>query len=251
MAPFGRVAGEALARPELVVSDFAGTVMQDDGAVLNAYRYALDKHGIAYTDAELAARRGANKSAVFSDLAARSHAADAAPGIARLALDDFEARLVEEYSGGPVAEVPGAERAIRTLQGAGIKVGLTSGFDRDLVDLLLRRLRWEALFDTSVAADEVRAGRPAPFLIFRCMTDLDVRAVNRVAVVGDTPLDLEAGSNAGARWVIGVLSGAHGLSTLGPTRHTHLLESVAALPGVWQLSGAARPAPAAAARRRP
>jgi hypothetical protein len=81
-----------------------------------------------------------------------------------------------------------------------------------------------------------------------------VRAVDRVAVVGDTPLDLEAGTNAGARWVIGVLSGAHGLSTMGPTRHTHLLESVAALPCLWQLSGSApvgdgatRPAPAAAA----
>jgi acetoin utilization deacetylase AcuC-like enzyme len=58
-------------------------------------------------------------------------------------------------------------------------------------------------------------------------------AVARVAVVGDTPLDLAAGKNAGAGWVIGVMSGAHGVETLGKTPHTHLLGSVAELPGLF------------------
>ena len=45
-------------------------------------------------------------------------------------------------------------------------------------------------------------------------------------------LDLQAGSNAGAGWVIGVLSGAHDAETLGKTPHTHLLPSFADLPGL-------------------
>ena len=53
--------------------------------------------------------------------------------------------------------------------------------------------------------------------------------VGRVAIVGDTPLDLQAAMNARAGWVIGVLSGAHGIETLGATPHTHLLPSVASL----------------------
>ena len=57
-----------------------------------------------------------------------------------------------------------------------------------------------------------------------------VRPVARVAAIGDTALDLQAGVNAGAGWVIGVLSGAHDLATLGRTPHTHLLPSIAELP---------------------
>ena len=38
----------------------------------------------------------------------------------------------------------------------------------------------------------------------------------KVSSVGDTPLDLQAGVNAGAGWVIGALSGAHGLYCLVP-----------------------------------
>jgi hypothetical protein len=34
---------------------------------------------------------------------------------------------------------------------------------------------------------------------------------------------------------VGVLSGAHGLETMGPTPHTHLLSSVASLPKLFGL----------------
>lgn len=57
-----------------------------------------------------------------------------------------------------------------------------------------------------------------------------VHPVARVAAIGDTALDLQAGVNAGAGWVIGVLSGAHELGRLGQTPHTHLLPSIAELP---------------------
>jgi phosphoglycolate phosphatase-like HAD superfamily hydrolase len=57
--------------------------------------------------------------------------------------------------------------------------------------------------------------------------------VHSVANVGDTALDLQAGSNAGTGWNIGVLSGAHGRDTLLSAPHTHLISSVAALATVW------------------
>lgn len=72
------------------------------------------------------------------------------------------------------------------------------------------------------------------------MVDLGVYDVGRVAIVGDTPLDLQAGMNARAGWVIGVLSGAHGLETLGRTAHTHLLPSVAALPDLFHVKRPSR-----------
>ncbi len=50
--------------------------------------------------------------------------------------------------------------------------------------------------------------------------------------IGDTVLDLKAGINAGVGGVIGVLSGSHGPAKLGCTAHTHIISSVADLPGL-------------------
>ena len=58
-------------------------------------------------------------------------------------------------------------------------------------------------------------------------------SVHRVANVGDTTLDLRAGRNAGVRWNIGVLSGAHDRRTLEGAPHTHLIPSVADLTRIW------------------
>lgn len=221
--------------PELLVSDFAGTAMKEEGSVLSAYRQALTLYEIPFTEADLAARRGASKRAVFEELAGRRRPAAEAREIAGRALNAFEAALRREYETGDVREIDGAGDAFRRLKTAGVKLALTSGFERSVVDLLVRRLGWEDLFDRVLASNDAPAGRPAPYLIYRAMMDLGVYDVRRVAVVGDTPLDLQAAMNAGAGWVIGVLSGAHGLETLGATAHTHLLPSVAALPSLFAM----------------
>jgi phosphonatase-like hydrolase len=222
--------------PELVVSDFAGTAMKEEGTVLVAYRLALTAFDIPFTEDDLAARRGASKRAVFQELAARVRAPEDVNAIAGQALGVFEDALRREYESGPVREIEGAGEAVAAMRKAGIKVALTSGFERNVVDLLVRRLGWADLFDRVYASDDAPAGRPAPYQIYRSMIDLRVHDVGRVCVVGDTPLDLQAASNARAGWIVGVLSGAHGLERLGATPHTHLLPSIAGLPKLLGLA---------------
>jgi phosphoglycolate phosphatase-like HAD superfamily hydrolase len=57
-----------------------------------------------------------------------------------------------------------------------------------------------------------------------------VTSVADVMAVGDTPLDLQAGRNAGARAVVGVLSGASKRERLDAEPHTDIIASVAGLP---------------------
>ena len=142
----------------------------------------------------------------------------------------FESQLRRFLASDGGVPISGAEDAIRQLCAAGIKVVLTSGFDRRLIADVVAHCGWAELFDAIVYPDEVPAGRPAPYLIFQAMQKTLVHPVARVAAIGDTTLDLQAGANAGAGWVIGVLSGAHDLATLGRTPHTHLLPSIAEVP---------------------
>jgi phosphonatase-like hydrolase len=116
-----------------------------------------------------------------------------------------------------------------------VKIATDTGFDAAISDMIMERLDWPGrLTDLAVCSSDVPRGRPAPFMIYRAMERLNVINVRRVMKIGDSPADLDEGSNAGCSEVIGVLSGAHTAATLGPIRHTRLLSSVAKLPALFE-----------------
>jgi phosphonatase-like hydrolase len=120
------------------------------------------------------------------------------------------------------------------LRKRGIRLALNTGFDRETTGLLLEALGWaDGIVDAVVCGDDVTQGRPAPYLIFHAMEAAGVSDVRRVANVGDTILDLQAGYNAGVRWNVGVLSGAHHRQKLESAPHTHVIPSVAELISIW------------------
>jgi len=82
------------------------------------------------------------------------------------------------------------------------------------------------IIDISIASDEVPAGRPAPDMIFRAMLAFGLQDPNRVAVIGDTPSDLQSGHAAGAGMIVGITSGSHPRSLLEPHPHHALLQDM-------------------------
>jgi len=75
-------------------------------------------------------------------------------------------------------------------------------------------------------------GRPAPFMIFYAMEQLDVQSVHEVIKIGDTPADMLEGRNAGCLGVVGVLSGPRPVTAWGKYWHTHVIPSVKELPAL-------------------
>ena len=62
-------------------------------------------------------------------------------------------------------------------------------------------------------------------------------AVSELAVVGDTPSDIESGRRAGAGLVAGVLTGLTSRQELEEAKAHVVLDSVASLPSALGLSG--------------
>ena len=83
---------------------------------------------------------------------------------------------------------------VRKLRAAGVKVVLTSGFDRGLIGDIVKHCGWAELFDAIVYPDEVPAGCPAPYLIIQAMQKTLVHWVAGGAAIGDTTLDLQPAS---------------------------------------------------------
>jgi len=212
---------------ELVVFDMAGTTVEDRGQVPAAFEAAFAAHGLAVTAAQLSAVRGSSKREAVRQLIPEG---DGREATAAAVYSSFCERLARRYSEEGVRAIPGARETFDWLKGRGVRVALNTGFDRSITSLLVSALGWEGEVDAIVCGDEVSQGRPAPYLIFHAMEATGVGIVQRVANVGDTGLDLRAGANAGVRWNIGVLSGAHDRDRLEKEPHTHLLPSVADLP---------------------
>jgi phosphonatase-like hydrolase len=213
----------------LVVFDMAGTTIEDSGQVPEAFTTVLRRHGIEITGDDLRAVRGASKRDAIRHFVARHHTTGL-DALTAAIFEDFRGYLSRLFRAGGVRPIAGAAEVFAWLRGRGIKVALTTGFDRLTTDLIIDAVGWKTgIADTVVCGDDVALGRPAPFLIFRAMEQTGVTSVHRVMCVGDTVLDLQAGHNAGVRHIVGVLSGAHKKEQLEKEPHTCLIASVAAL----------------------
>ncbi|HVY93641.1 MAG TPA: HAD hydrolase-like protein [Bryobacteraceae bacterium] len=226
LAPALRAAGKI----RLIVFDVGGTIIQDRGDVPEAFIGAFAKRGMTVTPEEIAKWRGAAKREVVRRFAAERSKAKGAEldKLVAAIYADFNARTIEAYRAVP--PITGAEAAFEKLRARGILLTASTGFGHEIAASIFQRLGWEKYFVTVVTGDDVKDGRPAPYMIFRAMEAAKVTSVAEVMAVGDTPLDLQAGANAGARAVVGVLSGASKRERLEPEPHTDIIASVAELP---------------------
>lgn len=220
----------------LVIFDIAGTIIEDHGEVLSSFKRALMQNGIPAEENELREWKGASKREVIRHFVQRQTGGNALAATQRIdkTYRDFRQMLEDHYQNNVVVPVQGATATFDWLLHHDIHIATTSGFYREVNDLILKKAGWEDIFRASVCSDDVALGRPAPFMIFHAMEAVQVANVSQVMNVGDTPLDLQAGVNAGVREVIGVLTGTHTEERLKRERHTHILSSVAEIPALFE-----------------
>jgi phosphonoacetaldehyde hydrolase len=102
--------------------------------------------------------------------------------------------VLESYS----RLTPGALDVLGYLRARATRVGTTTGYFRQAADMVLAAAEKQGFVpDHAVCAEDVSAGRPAPWMIYSCMEALQVFPPARVVVVGDTVADMQAARNAG------------------------------------------------------
>lgn len=217
---------------QLAVLDMAGTTVADGGLVLRAFEEAATAAGIeAEGPRRDEARRyvvdtmGQSKIEVFRALLGDEDKAQAA----NLAFEAAYDALVDDAD---IAPIPGAVEAITALRDAGVRVALTTGFSRGTQDKLLTALGWADLVDLTLAPSDAGRGRPFPDMVLTAALRLEVDAVDRIAVLGDTTSDIATGLAAGAGIVAGTLTGAHTEEQLRGAGATHVVASVADFPAL-------------------
>ena len=214
----------------LACVDMAGTVMSDDGVVMDAFRYALEAVGLPeanFDDAMEYAREtmGLSKAVVFKGVLADDE-------LVRQAVAAFDSSIEQSIKQGRVDEIPGARAAMQGLREAGVKVCLTTGFTHEVQRAVIEHLGWADVTDFFMAPAGAIRGRPYPDMVLSAALRATVDDVREVAVVGDTANDLWSGYRAGASVIAGVLTGSHDRADLEKAPHTHILGSIADFPAV-------------------
>jgi len=214
---------------EMVAFDVAGTVLNDDGLVISAFKKAFEAtqpdlwptHGVEWTQYALDTM-GQSKIDVFTKLLGdveKAHQANVA----------FEESYVQEIAEVGAVPIAGAEDIFKYLRSKGIAVALTTGFSRSTLDRLIIELGWKDLIDLSITPSEAGRGRPHPDMLNMAVEVLGITKPEHVIVLGDTASDMQAAVAFGAGQAIGVLTGAHDEHILHDAGATSVINSVADL----------------------
>jgi len=211
---------------EMVAFDVAGTVLNDDGLVISAFKNAFEAtqpdlwptHGEQWTQYAIDTM-GQSKIHVFTELlgdAEKAHRANVA----------FEESYISQVAEVGAVPIAGAEDVFKYLRSKGVAIALTTGFSRSTLDTLLIELGWKDLIDISVTPGEAGRGRPHPDMLQKAATTLGITNPASVIVLGDTAADMQAAISFGAGQVIGVLTGAHDEHRLHDAGATFVINSV-------------------------
>ncbi len=215
---------------QLIVFDMAGTTVRDDNEVLYCFSQAAAETGLVAPPEAVNGMMGWPKRRVFEALWADQlgpHHPDYGARV-EASYQNFCTILEDHYRHQPVVPTEGCLALFDWLRSRSIAIALTTGFYREVTDIILQRLGWDrglnqdyvgspqSTIQVSVTPSEIYAneGRPAPFMIQKAMYRLGLDHPQTVITLGDTPADLAAGRHAGCRYSCGVTNGTHSAAQL-------------------------------------
>lgn len=217
---------------KLVVFDMAGTTVSDENYVALSFQLAMKKQGYNVELKDVNPLMGYEKPLAIQMMLDK-YETDAkkinADSIARIHTD-FVNIMLEFYTNShEIKPLPNVESTFEQLRTMGIKIGLDTGFSRDIAELIISRLDWEAQIDIMVASDDVKNGRPYPDMIHKMKADLNLLTTDEVVKIGDTEVDINEGINADCKYVIGITTGAFTREELEPHHPTHIIDDISEL----------------------
>jgi phosphonoacetaldehyde hydrolase len=112
----------------------------------------------------------------------------------------LQLKVLSDYS----QMIPGALDAVAAMRKRGYKIGSTTGYTTEMMEINLKDAAKQGYKpDSTVCASDVPAGRPYPYMCLQNVINLGVSPVEACVKVDDTRPGIEEGLNAGM-WTIGL-----------------------------------------------
>ena len=123
------------------------------------------------------------------------------------AIDRLYARFLEtqvSFLADHATLIPGALEAVADCRRRGLKIGSTTGYTRELMEVIVPAAKRQGLeVDAMYCASDFAEGRPAPWMSFENARALGVYPMSAIVKIDDTTVGVEEGLNAGM-WSVGL-----------------------------------------------
>ena len=196
-----------------IVFDWAGTIVDHGScAPMGAFVKLFEKFNIPLTIEQARGPMGSAKlDHIKALLALPEVSASWEKEYGRLPTDEDAQELYDVFIPMNLAAlddysepVPGAVELFQKLREKNIKIGSTTGYNRELAEKVQRLAHPFGIDPESVmCAGDVEIGRPAPFMMFQTFNNLGVWHPHTVIKVDDTAVGIGEGLNAGT-WTVAV-----------------------------------------------
>ena len=202
----------------LLVCDMAGTVINEQGIIYKSIGNTLHGMGFKTTEEDRKIWHGRDKREVLLGVIERHYKPRDRPWMPKSTIlekvREAEKKLLKEleknYFENEKIKLIDEEllNMFDSLRINGVKIALNTGYPKKFQKKIIDHFNLEDRIDAYISSEEVKFGRPAPYMIHRLMEECDIPSVKNVAKIGDTINDMKEGRNAGCGLTIGVLTGA-------------------------------------------
>lgn len=213
---------------KLLVFDMAGTTVNEKGIVYQTLYDTIKNFGLNISQKEISNWHGSNKYEVLNHyLTNDSNVSLEIRNCLRDQLySNFDNNLKERYFNSSNLELidPQLPELFQKIQKKNIKIALNTGYSQEIQESIIRRLNMNEFIDDYISSEQVKLGRPYPYMIYNLMERNKIECIQSVMKFGDTQNDILEGTNANCLASVGVLSGADNEEKLKGS--THLLDNV-------------------------
>ena len=201
-------------RPQAVLFDWDGTLVNTAEASYRCYEKLFGSYGIAF-----------DRDAFRRTYSPNWHLTYSALGLAPERWAEADARWLGHYCEEEVVLVEGGREALLRVRAAGVRAGLVTSGDRVRVSRELADLGMAALFEVLVCAEDTVQRKPHPEALLLALERMRV-APGQAVYIGDSPEDVQMAQAAGVR-AVGIPGGFPNREALAAAR-PDLLEATLA-----------------------
>ena len=201
-------------RPQAVLFDWDGTLVNTAEASYRCYEKLFGSYGIAF-----------DRDAFRRTYSPNWHLTYSALGLSPERWAEADARWLGHYCEEEVVLIEGAREALLRVREAGVRAGLVTSGDRVRVSRELADLGVAGLFEVLVCAEDTVQRKPHPEALLLALERMRV-APGQAVYIGDSPEDVQMAQAAGVR-AVGIPGGFPNREALAAAR-PDLLEATLA-----------------------